>query len=200
MPRPAVTATLVDGDIAKLTLPAFSDEFADEVLTTIAEFRAQSELRGVVLDLRGNGGGSPDALRTLLGALAHNKVYNHWCDVKGRCTPNRTDDSVELLGLPFIALTDRRCVSACDAFAAAVKELRLGTLVGARTAGAVSGPAYPFVLEDGSSVAMPKFHQVGAHKGIVDTIGVAPDHIVPLTAADLSTGRDPVLAKAVSLL
>jgi carboxyl-terminal processing protease len=33
----------------------------------------------------------------------------------------------------------------------------------------------------------------------VDTIGVAPEHYAPVTAADLSVGRDPRLAKAVAL-
>jgi C-terminal processing protease CtpA/Prc len=38
-------------------------------------------------------------------------------------------------------LTDRNCASACDAFSGAVKDLRLGTLVGTRTSGIVSAPA-----------------------------------------------------------
>jgi hypothetical protein len=33
-----------------------------------------------------------------------------------------------------------------------------------------------------------------------DTIGVAPDHQTPMTAADLSAGRDPGVAKALTLL
>jgi carboxyl-terminal processing protease len=34
----------------------------------------------------------------------------------------------------------------------------------------------------------------------VDTIGVAPDHLAPQTADDLSSGRDPGVDKALSLL
>jgi carboxyl-terminal processing protease len=99
-----------------------------------------------------------------------------------------------------VALIDRGCASACDMFASAVKDLHLATLVGARTAGEASGPAATYQLEDGSGLSLPKFYQIGANKEIVNTIGVAPDYFAPMTAADLSAGRDPGLAKAQELL
>ncbi len=197
---PGVTSRLVDGNIAYVSLPGFTPQLADQVLAEIADLRKTVQLRGVVLDLRGNGGGSPEAVAKLLGALAHGKTTSYWCDVKDNCTPNRTDDSVELLNVPFVALTDRRCASACDSFSSAVKDLKLGTLVGTRTAGAVSGPAEPFALDNGTALMLPRFHEIAANKEIVNTIGVAPDHYAPRTAADLSAGRDPGLDKAVSLL
>ncbi|MGW4065308.1 S41 family peptidase [Amycolatopsis sp. NPDC004747] len=199
-PPRRVESRLVEGNIAYVTLPSMAPDLAGQVLTAIASLRAQTELRGVTLDLRGNGGGTVEAAATLLGALAHGKTIGYWCDVRGRCTPNRTDDSAELLNVPLVVLTDRRCASACEVFSSAVKDLKLGTLVGTRTAGAVSGPAWAYQLDNGTSLLLPKYHQLGANKQIVDTIGVAPDHYAPVTAADLSAGRDPGLAKAVSLL
>lgn len=199
-PRGGVESRLVDGNIAYVTLPGFAPELANQVLAAIAELRTRTELWGVVLDLRGNGGGSPEAVSTLLGALAHGKITSYWCDVRGKCTPNRTNDSVELLNLPFVALTDRRCASACDSFSSAVKDLKLGTLVGTRTAGAVSGPGRAYLLNNGTGLMLPKYHEIAANKEVVDTIGVAPDHYAPRAAADLAAGRDPGLDKAVSLL
>ncbi|OLF18942.1 hypothetical protein BU204_03530 [Actinophytocola xanthii] len=198
--RRVVESRLVDGNVAYVSLPGFEPQLADQVLAAIADLREQTNLRGVVLDLRGNGGGSPAAVATLTGALAHGKITSYWCDVRERCRPNRTDDSVELLNLPFVALTDRRCASACDSFSSAVKDLKLGTLVGTRTAGAVSGPGAAYLLDNGSGLMLPERHEIAANKEIVNTIGVAPDHYAPMTAADLSAGRDPGLAKAVSLL
>ena len=40
----------------------------------------------------------------------------------------------------------------------------------------------------------------GADHEIIDGIGVAPDYYLPLTAQDLSTGHDPDIAKALTLL
>lgn len=198
-PQRGVESRLVDGNIAYVTLPGFRQELADQVLAAIASLRSQTELRGVILDLRGNGGGDPNAVSKLLGALAHGKITSYWCDVKGKCTPNRTNDSVELLNLPFVALTDRRCASACDSFSSAVKDLKLGKLVGTRTAGAVSGPGSVYLLDNGTALSLPKNHEIAANKEVVNTVGVAPDYYAPTTAADLSAGRDPGLDKAVSL-
>ena len=41
---------------------------------------------------------------------------------------------------------------------------------------------------------------MGANRELINGIGVAPDHYLPLTAKDLRKGRDPAMAKALSLL
>jgi carboxyl-terminal processing protease len=92
-------------------------------------------------------------------------------------------------------LTDRNCVSACEAFSGAVKDLRLGTLVGTRTAGILSGPATPYLLDDASLLILPARHALGADDEPIDGIGVAPDYYLPLTAHELSTGHDPDIAR-----
>ncbi len=200
-PPPALEAKLVDGNIAYVRLPEFFPGSADIVLQAIADVRRNTPLRGVILDLRGTPGGSPAETFRLLGALAHDTVISYWCDVKDHCTANRTDDSVALLNLRLVALTDRNCASACDSFTSAVKDLHLGTLVGIRTAGAVAGPVGGlYRLDDGSTIGLPKYHEVAANREVINTIGVAPDYYAPLTAADLSAGRDPGIAKAVELL
>jgi carboxyl-terminal processing protease len=47
---------------------------------------------------------------------------------------------------------------------------------------------------------LPALHALGADREIINGIGVAADYYVPLTAKDLSEGRDPALAKALALL
>ncbi|MFC6579810.1 S41 family peptidase [Planomonospora parontospora] len=192
---PEVTSKRLPGGVVYVRLPGFHEGGADRV---IAELRDRP--KAVVLDLRGNGGGSPREVTRLLGAFAHGKVTSHFCPLKGDCVPNRTDDSVPLLGSRLVVLTDRGCASACDDFSAAVKGNGLGTLVGTRTAGAVSGPGMGYLLDDGSVLILPKVRHLGPAREIIDTIGVPVDHHAPMTALDLATGRDPGLAKALALL
>ncbi|MFB9831276.1 S41 family peptidase [Actinoallomurus acaciae] len=198
-PTSSVSATLVDGDIAKVQMPAFASGAADQVLAAIAELRTKATLRGVILDLRGNGGGLGDELSKLLGAWVHGKAYTYFCDADSHCTPLYPDDTA-LVHLPLTVLTDRSCASACDTFAAAVRDLRLGTLIGTRTAGLVSGPMTQYELEDNSTLALPSAHALQANKEVIATIGVAPHYQEPLTADALSRGKDPAVAKAVALL
>jgi len=196
-------ATLVDGNIAYGKLEGFAVEQTEQLLNDITELNQTSHLRGVILDLRGNGGGDAAASGMLVGALAHDRVTDYWCNntpTRDHCTPNRSDDSVPLLNLPVVVLVDRVCASACDAFSSTVKDLHLGTLVGTCTSGVVSGPAAPYSLEDGSSISLSAFYEIGANRERIDAIGVATDYYAPLTAADLSASRDPGLTKAVELL
>jgi carboxyl-terminal processing protease len=196
-----LSAKLVDGDIAEVQLGGFVPGVADQVLQAIENLRKGTTLRGVILDLRGNGGGDPAEVAKLLSAFVHDKVWTSFCDVRGHCTPNRTDTTTPLLNLPLVALTDRYCASACDAFNGAVKDLKLGQLVGTRTAGIVSGPGTDYLLNDNkTTIGLPKLHSIGANGEVTAGIGVPPDYFAPRTAADLSTGRDPGTDKAVELL
>jgi carboxyl-terminal processing protease len=193
-------AKLVGGNIAYVKMQTFGPGSSDIVLAAITELRKTTNVRGVILDVRGNGGGYREETWRLLGALAHDKVVSYWCDGKDHCKAKRTDDSVELLNLPLVVLTDRKCASACDSFTSSVKDLHLGILMGTRTAGRVSGPAHFYLLSDGSVISLPSFYEIAANEESVNTIGVAPDYYAPLTALDLSIGRDPALAWALELL
>ncbi|MFI9573948.1 S41 family peptidase [Microbispora rosea] len=200
-----VTPKLLRDGIAYVRLSGFAPDSADRVFRAISRLRAGRTLTGVVLDLRGNGGGSPDEAIRLLSGFAHGKVTAYQCAASpntgdGACDPMRTDDSVPLLGLPLVVLTDRGCASACEHFSSAVKDLRLGQLVGTRTAGAVSGPARPYLLGDNTTLTLPSTHHLAPGREVIDRVGVAPDHYVPLTPQDAAAGRDPALDEALNLL
>lgn len=195
-----VPPKLVGGDLVQITLPGFYPGAADDALKQIADMRRTHSVRGVILDFRNNGGGDPAEVAKLLGAFVHGAAYSYNCDAHGRCTPQLTDSGTALLGLPLAVLTSRDCASGCDAFSGAVKDLRLGTLIGDRTAGVVSGPAQMYALADGSVIGMPSQHMLGAAREVLDGVGVAPDRFVAQTADDLSAGRDPVVDDAVRAL
>jgi carboxyl-terminal processing protease len=195
-----VTSKLLQDGIAYVRLDGFAPDAADRVFRVISRLGTGRTLTGVVLDLRGNGGGSPDEVNRLLGGFAHGKVTAYQCAVDGTCETMRTDDSVALLNLPLVVLTDRGCASACEHFSSAVKDLHLGRLVGTRTAGAVSGPAQPYLLSNNTVLGFPSKHHLAPNREVIDRVGVAPDHHVPLTPKDAAAGRDPALARALTLL
>jgi len=194
------TSRLLNGDVAYVQVPAFGPGEAVAVLNAIARMRRDHALRGIILDLRVNAGGDPGQVAALLGAFVHGKAWSYSCDASGACTPNYVDDAIPLLHLPLVVLTGRDCPSACDAFSGAVKDLRLGTLIGTRTAGIVAGPNAGYVLNDNSVLIMPSQHQLSADHEIINGIGVASDYYLPITAQDLSAGPDPDIAKALALL
>jgi carboxyl-terminal processing protease len=196
----AVTSNLVADSIAYVRLRGFASNSANRVLEAISRLRTGRTLTGVVLDLRGNNGGSPTESIRLVSAFVHGKVTAYQCTGDGTCEPNRTDDTVELLNLPLVVLTDRSCASACEHVSSAVKDLRIGQLVGTRTAGVISGPARSYLLSNNTILEFPSKHHLGPNREVIDQIGVPPDHYVPLTPQDAAAGRDPALARALTLL
>ncbi|GAB1821677.1 hypothetical protein HerbRD11066_48410 [Herbidospora sp. RD11066] len=195
-----VQSRLLENDIGYVRVRAFSPDVANRVFRAVARLRTDRALKGIVLDLRGNGGGSPVEATRLVSAFGHGRVTAYMCTADDTCEPSTTDDTVALLGLPLVALVDEGCASACEHFSSAVKDLRLGTLVGARTAGMISGPAQPFTLTNNTILSLPTRHHLGPNREVIDRIGVPPDHHVPLTPADAAAGRDPALARALTLL
>ncbi len=195
-----VTARLLRGHIAYVALSSFDGGAASGALDAIKRLAKKAKLRGVILDLRGNDGGSIFEVAKLLGAFEHGSAYSYDCTITGRCTANYPDRTTRLLHLPLAVLTDRNCESACDAFAGAVKDLHLGTLIGTRTAGIASGPPTGYLLDDGSVLFLPAEHQVSADHETINGIGVAPSDYLPYTAKDLATRHDPDITKALALL
>ncbi|MFG2076213.1 S41 family peptidase [Nonomuraea maritima] len=195
-----VRSELLDDDVAYVRMTGFSPDSANRVLRAVAGLRTGRTLSGVVLDLRGNGGGSPAEAIRLVSAFVHGEVTAYQCTVDGACAASRTDDTVELLGLPLVVLVDNGCASACEHFGSAVKALRAGRLVGTRTAGAISGAAQPYLLANNTVLSFPSRHHLGPGREVVDRIGVPPDHHVVPTPQDAAAGRDPALTRALALL
>ncbi|WP_182901008.1 S41 family peptidase [Microbispora sp. H10830] len=195
-----VRSKLLNDDIAYVRVTSFLPDSADRILRAISRLRKDRTLSGVVLDLRGNSSGSTTEATRLLSAFVHGKVTAYHCTAGNTCQSLRTDDTVELLGLPLAVLTDRGCASACEHFASAVKDLRVGLLVGTRTAGMISGPVQPYLLANNTILSLPARHHLGPNREVIDRIGVPPDHHMPLTPQDAANGRDSALAKALTLL
>ena len=139
----------------------------------------------VVLDLRANGGGSPEAVRYLVSHFveAGKPLVTFY---EGREKPDVWTSlgdlpAGRLTGKPLYVLTSARTASAAEEFAGHVAGYRLGELIGATTAGAgFRNETYPiagqFVLS--VSVARAVLASTGSDwegKGIAPTVAVDPE-------------------------
>ena len=101
---------------------------------------------------------------------------------------------------PVVALADENAGSDGDMVTAAIRILRLGPVVGARTWGGVIGIDDGFTLVDGTAITVPRYaiwlDQFGWG---VENHGVDPDVEVIISPAEWAEGRDPQLETAVRL-
>ncbi len=157
-----LTASLRDG-VGVIRLPKFYDGSARDVIAKIGELEAAAggRLRGLVLDLRGNPGGSrPEWVRLLNeflrgGSLGTNRGQG------GRLLERFDADPAKAghAALPLALLVDGKSASASERMAAVLKDRRRALLVGEATFGKDVGQT-THALADGSSfkVTNVRFH------------------------------------------
>jgi C-terminal processing protease CtpA/Prc len=183
-------------------MPEF-DLDKDRVDSLADKFRKR---KGLILDLRGNGGGALETLLRLLGNLFDHDIKVG--DFKGRKDQKpamaKTRGSNAFAG-KLIVLIDSDSGSAAELLARVVQLEKRGTIIGDVSAGAVM-VARHFSHETGIDVIVPyavsitESDMIMADGKSLERVGVTPDEIKLPTAADLAAQRDPVLAYAASLL
>ena len=160
----------------------------------------------LVLDLRGNPGGSIDTLQAMLAG-----VFDH--DVKVGDRVGRKESKPFIAKRPIgarvfagklIVLVDSKSASASELFARMVQLEHRGTVIGDKTAGAVM-EARDFEGTSGRENQVPFWFSVTDADIVMsdgkslEKLGVTPDEIIVPTAQDLAAGRDPVMARGAGL-
>jgi C-terminal processing protease CtpA/Prc len=187
------------GDVLVWKMAVFGQP--DAVDRMIARARGY---RALVLDLRGNGGGSLQALRELVSrSVDHDVVIAS----ETRRTGGRRE-TARPAGSRFdgrlIVLVDSRSASAAEMFARIVQIEKRGTVLGDRTAGEVmTARLFPHQVGKGwvavyaASITVADVRM--SDGGSLERIGVEPDELVLPRPSDLAAGRDPVLAHALEI-
>jgi carboxyl-terminal processing protease len=187
--------------IGYLKIRSFGDSSMVEQVLSVLDQGRQRGLRGWVIDLRGNPGGSLNAvIGTAAGFFdANHTIIGYQVDRKRHQTPLETQPLNMLNGAALIVLVDRDSASGAEILAAALQDGAVGTLVGSKTAGNV-GVATQITLPDESVLQVTGQRFVSPSGAQIDGIGVTPDVVVDMSDEDLQNDRDPQLAKALELV
>ena len=191
-----------DDEFLAIRIPAFSLS-AEQVDRLTGKMR---EHKGVVLDLRGNPGGFIETLDRLVGGMFENglKIYDR---VERDSTKSISVDGRHHSAFTgrLVVLVDSGSASASELFARIIQLEKRGFVVGDRSAGMVMEAK---LYRHEMSLDTDNFY--GAEITTSDLImtdgkhlehaGVDPDILILPTAQDLSSHRDPVMAKAAGLV
>jgi tricorn protease len=152
----------------------------------------QIRKKGLIVDVRGNGGGfvSPLVIDRLRRALVMVEM--------SRNGVARTDPPNTFLG-PMVTLINEFSASDGDIFPFRFKSLGLGKLIGKRTWGGVIGIRNPLPLADGGQLFKPEFAPYSKEgKGwIIESHGVDPDIVVDNDPAKEFRGEDQQLDRGI---
>ncbi|EYF03054.1 S41 family peptidase [Chondromyces apiculatus] len=126
-----------DGEVAILAIPDVPDDLGDRLSRALLQAREHGSLRGVVLDLRANGGGSTDGAIAAIGHFLPGATLFPMRRRDGGIEVERAPDIPPSRGWagPVAALVDGDSASAAEMIAGALASYRRGVVVGDRTYG-----------------------------------------------------------------
>jgi C-terminal processing protease CtpA/Prc len=189
-------------ELMVLRLPEFSGFSNSEIWGMLKKAR---DCKTLVIDLRGNPGGSVETLTQILSHLFdHDVKIGDRIERKGTKPLMVKHNPHDQFTGKLIVLVDSDSASASELLARVVQIEKRGIIIGDHTAGAVmEAKDYDYtagtdtVLFYGASITEANIVMTDGKS--LEHVGVTPDEVVLPTAADMANGRDPVLARAAAV-
>ena len=188
----------VNGGVGIMTITRFDDQTGQLAREAAQSFKNQN-VKSVVLDLRGNGGGYLTAAQDVASLWLNNQV------VVSERTNGQVVDELKsgtdpiLAGLPTVVLVNASSASASEIVAGALQDHGVAKLVGEKTFG--KGSVQKLIALPGESqlkVTIARWYTPNGKN--ISKQGIAVDKQATLTVDDINAGRDPQLDAAKALL
>lgn len=188
-----VESKIINKNIGYIAVSSFEEHTAEDFEKHLNEME-QKKVKGLVIDLRGNGGGIVESGFKIADRLLGKGTITYLQDRQGKKQYIKSDAGATRL--PYVLLVDENTASTSEILAAAVKDNSSNALVGTNTFGKgivqVSG-----TLEDGSALKLTTMQYFSPKGSVINGKGVKPDYVVKNTAKGK---KDAQLEKAVELL
>jgi carboxyl-terminal processing protease len=172
-----------------ITIPSFYNNLSRDVKKEIAKLK-EEEVQGIIIDLRGNGGGSLPEATLLTGLFIDKGPVVQIRNGANRVDVHRDKDGISHYDGPLTVMVDRYSASASEIFAAAIQDYGRGVIVGEHTFGKGTvqqhrglGRVYDLYENPLGSIqyTIAKFYRING--GSTQHRGVLPDIEFP-TAVD----------------
>ena len=180
--------SLTQGRVAYVYMKDMGNQSLDRFIIDMTGMALDRD--ALILDLRNNRGGNvhDDVIQFL-----SQRPYLEWQARGGKRSPQ---PNFAPSGKPIIVMVNEQSLSDAEMTAAAIKALKLGTIVGTET--------YRWIiftsgvqLVDGSFTRLPTWGCYDLEGNDLEKTGVKPDIYVRTTFGDMQKGIDPQLSKAV---
>ena len=195
--NPSVYGSIQDG-VGVITMTRFDNDTADLARELAQQYKA-ANVKGIVLDLRGNGGGFVTAAQEVAGIWLDNKVVVVEKQGSRVVEELKSGRNPILNGVPTVVLVNESSASASEIVAGALRDHGAATLVGATTFG--KGSVQKLVnLSEGATLKVTIARWYTPSGVNLSDGGLKPDNEVKRVADDVNAGRDPQLEAAIGTL
>lgn len=129
---------ILDDGVGYIKLDRFSRYAETEMVDALTELKAKGELKGIIIDLRGNGGGLLDAAIGILNKFT--RKGDLLLTTKGRKLDSErkyfaAENPMVNSDIPLVVLIDEGTASASEIVAGAIQDLDRGVIVGTKSFG-----------------------------------------------------------------
>ena len=190
--------TQIKNEIGIIKLSRFGTDSAAKVRAAAEDMKHQN-VKGVILDLRGNGGGYLQTGIDVAGVWLNDKDV---VSEKGKSNNPKTLKSGKqaiLNGMPTVVLIDSSSASASEIVAGALKDHQAATLIGEKSFG--KGSVQEMIdLPKGDMLKVTVANWYTPKGKNISKEGIEPDKKVELSSDDINNNRDPQLDAAVDYL
>lgn len=151
---------------------------------------------GLVIDLRGNGGGQTDVMLNITSNFFPEATYYGGFKTRaGGVDKYFTHQPALAYRAPIVILVDERSGSASETSTLFMQEVGRAQVVGAQSAGSTHNQKVK-KLSHGATLRYSIRAYLTPNGRDPEGTGVVPDEAIPLTLSDLRTGRDAALEAA----
>jgi carboxyl-terminal processing protease len=195
-----------NGKIAILRIDAFTQSVALDFSKSLPDVLDGAE--GIVLDLRGNGGGDAEAMADVASLFLDEGInLGKFADRSGASFELQTYSKrlwrmprTFPIKLPLVVLTSESTSSAAEILAAALQSKRQARVIGTETCGCVLAIRSRHALPDGGVLDVSEFDYRTAGGARLEGVGVKPDEFTSLTRGDIYSRNDRALELAKNFL
>jgi len=197
---PMVASEMRDDGIAYIQLTQFGDLTVEELQQALDELLPQNP-KGLILDLRNNGGGYVDTCVSVASKFLpkDSLVLIEEAGDGSRTEYHTKEDPVVDPDLPIVVLGNEGTASASEILIGALQYYHRATFVGVQTFGKGSMQIQP-ELSNGGAVSITIAHWLTPAGKLIHKVGITPDVVVEMSDADVEAGKDPQLDAAAQIL
>ncbi len=191
-----------DNSIGYLVIPSFDTDNMDALVEDElgAMLDQEPPLKGLIIDLRGNGGGLLATMEHILGQFVTGRSGRYASKQGGHSMVTRKGSLYDRLkDVPVVILVDKGSESAAEMFTAAMRERGRAQVVGITSAGNTE-TVYPFDFSDGSRLWLAEEGFQLLDGTSLEGKGVVPDAEIKVDWTNYTEAHDPHILKAIELL
>jgi carboxyl-terminal processing protease len=193
---PSVKSEILEGNIGYLQITRFSDDTAQLASAAAQEFKSKN-VKGIVLDVRNDGGGLLDAAVKVAGLWLNNQVVVIEKQGGKTTAELRTSNNPPLAGIPTTMLINEGSASASEILAGALHDHGAAKLIGKKSFG--KGSVQELIdLPNGGKLKVTVARWYTPNGKNIDKEGIKPDIEVDLSAEDSNNNRDPQKDRAIA--